>query len=312
MFKIISNNSQDVNIKPYIAISIAIFGWGLSTSFVDFGLDFIAPLPFLALRFLVATIIISPFVLLNNNRFSEVIELLKNKWVLSIGIFEALGLTLQYFAQVDVPAGLSSLLTMLFILIVPFISMYVLNERIHYLNILAILFGLIGVFFIITEGNLSNLLGGSLIGILLLLGSAIGYAFYQISASRLTTMEKKDVDIFSLLFVVMLIISSLSLISSLIVNVSDYQHIKIDAWIWIILLAIFSSIIAFVTYFEATKGINVNVISILLLFQFLIPFLIDFLFLKIPYSFYVIAGSIIIIIAMLLVLLIPQKKPSLV
>jgi len=308
MFKTESNISSDVNYKPYIAVSLAIFGWGLSTTFVDFGLDFIAPLPFLALRFVTATLLISPFVLLT--KYDEVKSLIKNKWVWFIGIFEAIGLTLQYFAQVDVSAGLSSLLTMLFILIVPIISIYILNEKIHHLNIIAIGVGLVGVVLIITEGNLSNLLGGSFFGILLLLGSATGYAFYQISASRLTTIEKPDVNIFSLFFVVMVIISLFSVTSSIIMNLSDYSTIQSGAWIWIILLAIFSTIIAFTAYFESTKGINVNVLSILLLFQFLIPFIIDAVYLEVYYSIYEIVGSVIIVLAMLLVMLIPVKAPA--
>ncbi|MHA2112228.1 MAG: EamA family transporter [Candidatus Hodarchaeales archaeon] len=105
----------------YGAMTIAILGWGLSTTFIEFGLDFIAPFPFLFYRFGLATIALTPLVILF--RFSEFLELIRNKWTWVIGISEASGLILQYLGQDrDATAGLAALLSLSFIVIVPFIS----------------------------------------------------------------------------------------------------------------------------------------------------------------------------------------------
>jgi drug/metabolite transporter (DMT)-like permease len=102
-------------------MTIAILGWGLSTTFIEFGLDFIAPFPFLFYRFGLATIALTPLVILF--RFSEFLELIRNKRTWVIGISEASGLILQYLGQDrDATAGLAALLSLSFIVIVPFIS----------------------------------------------------------------------------------------------------------------------------------------------------------------------------------------------
>ena len=93
----------------YSAMAVAILGWGLSSTFIEFGLEFVSPLPFLFFRFGLATISLTPLVIIF--RSSEFIELIKNKWTWVIGISEAMGLTLQYLGQErDIAAGLAALL----------------------------------------------------------------------------------------------------------------------------------------------------------------------------------------------------------
>lgn len=304
-------SSQNIIIRSYLGISFAILGWGLSTTFVDFGLEFINPLPFLALRFITATILIFPFII--RTHLTEVKELAKNKWVWYIGISETIGLTLQYFGQQTISAGLSSLLTMMFILIVPLLSFKLLKEKFYLNNLFAIILGLIGVFFIATQGDLTNIHIGSFIGVLFLLGSATSYALYQITAARLTKVEKQETNTIALFFMVMSIIAISSLIVSLMnlnLQIVSFFNFKTEAWIWILSLAIFSTIIAFIGHFESTKGIPANTISILLLFQFLIPFFVDIIILGMNYSSWSIIGSIIIVLAMFLVLKMPFQDRS--
>jgi drug/metabolite transporter (DMT)-like permease len=304
-------SSHNIPSRSYLGIILAIFGWGLSTTFVGFGLEFINPLPFLALRFTTATVIISPLII--RTHLTEVRELVKNKWVWYIGISETVGLTFQYFGQQTIPAGLSSLLTMMNILLVPLLSFIVLNERFSMYNLLAIVLGLLGVFFIVTEGNMTNIQSGPLIGIIFLLGSAASYAIYQITTARLTKVEKQETNSLALFFLVMMIISTLSLIVSLIMSnfqIAVFINFKVEAWIWIIFLAIFSTIIAFTGHFESTKGISANTISILLLFQFLIPSFVDIILLDLSYSVWTVIGSITIVLAMVLVLKMPMQNYS--
>jgi drug/metabolite transporter (DMT)-like permease len=102
----------------YGAMAIAILGWGLSTTFIEFGLEFIGPLPFLFYRFGLATITLTPLVILF--RLSKFLELIRNKWTWVIGISESLGLIFQYLGQESgVTAGLAALLLLSFIVIVP-------------------------------------------------------------------------------------------------------------------------------------------------------------------------------------------------
>ena len=116
--------------RYYIATLIAVLGWGLSTTFVEFGLEFVDPYLFLALRFLLAVVIVTPFIILT--RKQEVIKLFKSPWPYGIAFCETTGLLFQYQGQLEVynvSAGLASLLTMMFIMIVPVLSFYLLHEK---------------------------------------------------------------------------------------------------------------------------------------------------------------------------------------
>ncbi len=288
-------------------MAIAILGWGLSTTFIEFGLEFIAPVPFLFFRFGLATITLTPLVILF--RASEFLELIKNKWTWVIGISESLGLILQYLGQErDVAAGLAALLSLSFIVIVPFISPFILNEKLAKNHLVAMSVAFIGVIFISSEGNMINLTGSSILGIILLLGAAVGYAFYIISTSRLTTIEKPNVDTFTLFFSVLLIISLSSLFASL--TFSNLPSVPREGIQWIVLLTIFSTLIAFFAYFRALQEISANVASVLLPLQVLVPFVIDFFILGRIYSLWVLTGSFLIIIAMLIVVIHPHLEAS--
>ena len=153
-----------------------------------------------------------------------------------------------------------------------------------------------------------NLTGSSILGIILLLGAAVGYAFYIISTSRLTTIEKPDVDTFTLFYSVLLIISLSSLSASL--TFSRLSSVPREGIQWIVLLTIFSTLIAFFAYFRALQEISAIVASVLLPLQVLVPFTIDFFVLGRIYSLWILTGSFLIILAMLIVVIQPYYEAS--
>lgn len=295
------------SLRSYGFITIAILGWGLSTSFIEQGLDSIEPMTFLGIRFLSATLILTPIVLLRHR--SDFVDLMRNKWVWFVGISEALGLTFQYFGQQrSIPAGLASLLSLLFILIVPFISPFMLKVKLNPLHLVAVAIALGGVILISSEGQRTNLLGGSISGVILLLMAAFFYAIYITTTSRLTTVEKKDINTFALFYAILLIIAIMTSALSLVTEGSP--QIPSESWKWIMGLVIVSTLIAFFAYFEALKEIPANMASVLLLLQALIPFLIDYFILERSYSFWILVGSFLILIAIVVVVVIPYLDNS--
>ena len=286
----------------YGAMTIAILGWGLSTTFIEQGLKFVDPFPFLFYRFGLATLVLTPLILIYRRK--EFIELIKNKWTWAIGLAEATGLTLQYLGQeTKIPAGLAALLSLSFIIMVPFLSPIILNEKLEKNHLIAMSVAFIGVIFISSEGNVNNILGSSFAGIMLLLGAALGYAFYIISTSRLTTIEKPDVDTFTLFYSVLLIISLASLVTSL--TFSEMSSVPSEEIQWIVLLTIFSTLIAFLAYFRGAQEISANVMSVLLPLQMLVPFTIVFFVLGRTYSLWIITGSFLVVLAMVIVVIQP-------
>ncbi|MHA1992229.1 MAG: DMT family transporter, partial [Candidatus Hodarchaeales archaeon] len=236
----------------YIFIFIAIITWGLSTTLIDLGLKSnISVLSFLGFRFLLALLIFTPYILLK--KLNPLINLVRNKWVWVIGLSESSGLIFQYYGQNE--------------------------EQIKKYHIYGIILGLIGVILVTSEGRIENLTSGSILGAILLLTAAFSYAIYIVATSRVTTIEINsyaiyivatsrvttieinDVDVFSLFYAVMIIITLTSLgIGGL--N-GELTVPPMESWIWIVLLVIFSTLIAFLAYFKALKTVPANTASIL-------------------------------------------------
>ena len=304
-----TNITYNSSSKYYIASLFAIIGWGLSTSFVEFGLAYIDPYEFLALRFLLAVLIATPFILISKR--NEVFQLLKSPWMYIIATCETSGLLFQYVGQLqqfDVSAGLASLLTMMFIMIVPALSYYFLKEKFTLNHAIAIVLGFIGILFIVTQGNLSNLASSSTIGVILLLLSATSYAFYQLSTSKYTREINKEVDSIAMFYAVMIAITIFSFVVSFLKSSFIFHfNVKPDAWLWIAALSIFSTIMAFTGYFYASKGIQANTLSILLISQMLVPFFVDIAILGKQYSLWVYTGGLIIVMGMIFIAKLPTE-----
>ncbi len=81
-----------------------------------------------------------------------------------------------------------------------------------------------------------------------------------------------------------------------------------DTWIWLISLVIFSTIIAFYMYFMAIKTLDANQVSLLLLLQVIVPFIIDIFLFGRNYNFWVLIGSFILFISVFLSTLISLKS----
>jgi drug/metabolite transporter (DMT)-like permease len=304
--RIVAINPSNKNIYyHYFFLLLAIIGWGLSTSFVDLALPYTTPLFFLGIRFLIATIILTPFILIQRRK--QLKKLLMNKWTWIVGITETIGLVFQYLGQQQgVSAGLAALLSLLFLLIVPFISPFLLNEKLKLQHLVAVFIGLIGVGFISTEGDITRLQDSSIIGILLLLGAAFGFAFYIVSTSRLRKFEMPEAETIDIFYFVLLIITLITLPMSLMVE-EYYLTPEPIFYLWLAGLVLFSTLLAFFAYFVALQHISANIASILLLAQIFVPFPIDIFILGIQYSFWIFSGMFIILVAMVIAVLTPSE-----
>ena len=287
-------------------MAMAILGWGLSTSLIEFGLEYVSPFSFLFLRFSIASLILSPFIL--KTKYKEIKSLFRSKWVWFIGLSESTGMLLQYLGQREgVPAGLAALLSLIFLIFVPFLSPLILDDRINRYHIIAIILGFVGVTIIASDGDVSHLLdfdSGSILGIILLILAALAYAFYIVTTSRQVTIEDSNTDTTALFYIILIVISVVSFVMMVIFETPQLPSESIG-WLWISMLVIFSTIIAFFAYFKALQRISANSASVLLLLQALVPFTIDVAILNRVYSSTVVIGVGFVVVAMVIIVMIP-------
>ena len=283
------------------ALFVCIFGWGFSTNFIEFGLKEISFLPYLFYRFFVATIILTPFALLF--KFDGLKTTIKFPLIWAIGISEAIGLLFQYFAIsfFHVSAGFAALFSLLFVLLVPFLSLALLKEQLQPLHLLAVGIGLVGVIFVSTKGNFINFFIADTLGILFLIVTAFAFAFYLVFTAKL--QQTHDVDTFALFYLVILIISLTTGITMFVFG--SFVLPTLSAWFWIVSVVVISTIISFFAYFYAQERLNQNLVSVLLLGQLIIPFTIDFFYLNRNYNILVYIGLVIITLSMIVAAISP-------
>ena len=289
----------------YLAIAITIIGWGIAPTIVEIGLKSIDPMNFFMYRFLFAVIILSPFILYT--RINSIVLLLKNKWTLIVAFSQVVGLLLQYISQKYMAAALSAVITFSFsyAFLVPFLAILLLKDKFVKKHLVYASISFIGVFLIATNGFEKNL-NAELIGIILALLASVGFGFYIVSTSRLTTKEFENVDSLALLYIVMVINTIGGLITG-IITVGSIPILQMDTLFYTLVLSIFSTIIAYVFYFEALKKIPANKAAVLLILQSVITFFFDFILFSRIVGQWQILGSVLIIVSAYLVLKIPSR-----
>ena len=185
----------------------------------------------------------------------------------------------------------------------PILSYKFLNEQYSIQQALGTIIALIGVIFIVSNGEIFKIFSNINLGVIILLGSALFYASYLITSSKYSTTINPQINPTSLFFVLTVIVTIFSGIFTLSLNGIDSIILDSDVIPWILLLAIFSTILPFITYFYAIKYLPANLVSLLLLSQVVVPISIDSFFLQIQYNQAVVFGSILIISAMIIVLI---------
>ncbi|MFW9969629.1 MAG: DMT family transporter [Candidatus Odinarchaeota archaeon] len=258
-------------------------------------------------RFVISVIILTPIIVAKKHE--QLIKLFKDKYVWLLGIFETLGLICQYIGQeLQIPAGLATLIALMFAILVPFISRIVLKNKIRVYHLIAVIISLIGIFFIVSEGGMGVLGTGtlSILGIIILIGAALFYGLYITYTSYIQKSYNGNVDSISLFYLVLVIVAIFSGLSM--VFTGSFVIPAPSTWIWLICLVFLSTIIAFYTYFLSMKSLSANEVSLLLLLQVIVPFTIDVVIFGRVYNLWVSIGSFILFSSVFISNLISYKK----
>lgn len=277
----------------FLFILVPILGWGIAPIIVGQGLKYIDALPFLFLRFLTALLLILPYVLLFKR--TELKKLLTNKWTWYTGLAQTWAMTFQYLSQIYISPSLSATIAYSYLILVPVISVFFLRSpfnKLQFANVFVALFGLLLITFSVNGTNFTL----SLLGILLALSATFGFAFYIVLTSRLILMEVYNVDSIALFAIVIAIVSISAFVLTQVFhsNINPLSYGK-KSWEYIVLLAIISTILAYIAYNQSLKYLSANVASVLLLLQIIIPYIIELVLYSKTYSVFVYIGACIIL-----------------
>ena len=139
-----------------ILLILAALIWGTAFVAQSTGMEFIGPLTFTNIRFLIGAILIAPLAYRERGLLFNVEDLKKNRLYIIIfltGCSLLLGSYLQQYALLYTKIGNAAFLTILYVPFVPIISRIFLRKKIHWSIWFAVSICLVGSYYLTVENN---------------------------------------------------------------------------------------------------------------------------------------------------------------
>jgi len=156
--------------------------WGTSFVASKIGVGHVDPFYFGMMRWVIGAELLLLIAFLTKKFRPEVF---RSKLVWGIGLINAVGLTLQNVGMTQTTATNTVLLVDINVVFVAIISYFVLAEKVTRYTVYGLLFGLVGVGFVSTGGDLSQLTQGSFVGNVLVFSAGVVWAFYIVFQKKL-------------------------------------------------------------------------------------------------------------------------------
>lgn len=267
--------------------------WGSSFPVIKIGLKYVDPYMFVFLRFLTASVIMFLLLLFTKKLDRK----FANRSVLILGLFNGVAYLLEYVGIAFTTASKSSLLVNLSTVWVAILSWLILKDRFGKKKILGIIFSIIGVFFVTTNLNFTELAGGMLFGDITVLLSGVGWSLFIVYSKKF--ISSADSSFQSMAWV--LFITVLPLIPFVPLSGNLSLNLPIEAWVVIGYTAIFCWIIAYYFFLEGLKHISSVTSTIILLIEILVAVGISYVTLGEGFTFISVVGALLILSAITLV-----------
>jgi len=278
--------------------------WGISSIFLEVTLDYITPLHAVTMRFGIAVLILTFFLLLKRkHRF----PLVSSKTCIILGWLDAFGYLAATIGQNMTTAGLATLISTSYVFIVPFLAWKVDGTKPRRQMIVLALPASLGIFLISFNGDWTNFSGISILGILVLICAALFFAVYSVVSGKMlniTNTGDKKIDPLDFMHASLLHTFLPLFILSIITTKSSVFSFPLKIIPLLAFSAMFPTIIAFGLYNWAIARLGSVQTSFYSLFQVIVPFVCEFILFHQLYTGWVYGG----IVFLLISLVIPQEQ----
>jgi drug/metabolite transporter (DMT)-like permease len=286
---------QGTNRIVYLKLVLVALFWGGTFISTRVASQVFSPFSGAAIRYLIALVFLIPLAFSENRRMLMVEK--DQLWILLLLGFSGIFAYNYFFFKglKTIPASRGALLVALNPTIVMLLSSLIHKERVTGRQLIGIFISLIGVTFVISRGNLTQLLSSFAVGDLFMLGCPVTWAIYTLAGrtalKRTTPLQASSWASFS--GCIMLLIGAMS----------EPLPTEVPGKVWIALayLGIFGTVLAFVWYYEGIRKIGATRTSI---FNNLVPVfavLLSVLILKEQVSWYTWLGGALVISGVLFV-----------
>ncbi|MFX0120384.1 MAG: DMT family transporter [Promethearchaeota archaeon] len=298
---------MDNRSSAYIAGILAAVLWGTPFTVVKIGLSILSPplppLGYLLLRFLVSLLLLTPLLIFSTPR-NDIFTLLKKKFIIILGLINGLAYILQFIGQSGTTAAIATLMASTYLISTPFFSSLFQGTKITLRLKLAVTGGIFGV--LVVSWSFSTQLAPNdtidfLISTFLVLLSGLVWGAYGVISSilnkkatqeRIREMNNSSAVFTSSSFYSVLIVGFMMFILD---QSPSIESLTIEAWITVIYLAIFCTILPFILYIYASKSIKATELNVILLLNIVVGLLTANLLLSESLSVISVLGSLLII-----------------
>jgi drug/metabolite transporter (DMT)-like permease len=233
--------------------------WGSSFVTGKIGVEHVDPVLFSFLRYGFASLSVIP-ILLFFKHFDR--SVLLNPVIIIISVINAIAMNLQNIGMTMTTATNSVLLIDINVVFIAVLAVFVLKERMTGQVIMGLICGIIGVFIIATNGDLSALGGGTFLGNLFALMAGLLWAFYVI---YLTKTLKSGTAVVSATLAIIILTTIVTIPITLFYQ-PDYS-IDFTGWAMAIYTGVFCTTIAFILYSYGLRGLGATMSSVILLIE---------------------------------------------
>lgn len=286
--------SADTKKKAVLFTVLAGFLWGTSFPAIKIGLQYIDAYTFVFLRFLVASLTMLSVMLLTRN-FS--FNFNKKRLILSLGFINGTAYLLQYMGMVYALASASSLYVNLSVVWVALLSPIALKERLGGKKVAGVMVSLLGVVLMTTNLDFASLGTVDIIGNFLVISAGILWAVFIIYNKPLVGESNNMIQ--SMTWI--LLFTMLPLLPTAAFSAEKFFYLPWNAWLAIIYTAVLCWVVPYYFWLKGLKHISPVTSAVVLLTEIIVAVAISTIVLGEALTVVSGIGSILIIIAILLV-----------
>ena len=288
--------SANTKKKAVLFTVLAGFLWGTSFPAIKIGLQHMDAYTFVFLRFLVASLTMLSVMLLTRN-FSFSFSFNKKRLILFLGLINGTAYLLQYMGMVYALASASSLYINLSVVWVALLSPIALKERLGGKKVAGVLVSLLGVVLMTTNLDFASLGTVDIMGNFLVISAGIIWAVFIIYNKPL--VGESDNLIQSMTWI--LLFTMLPLLPTAAFSAGNFVSLPWDAWLAIIYTAVLCWVVPYYLWLKGLKHISPVTSAVVLLTEIIVAVAISTIVLGEALTIVSGIGSILIIIAILLV-----------
>ncbi len=285
---------MDTKKKAVLFTVLAGFLWGTSFPAIKIGLQYVDAYTFVFFRFLVASLTMLSVMLLTRN-FS--FNFNKKRLILFLGFINGTAYLLQYMGMVYTLASASSLYVNLSVVWVALLSPIALKERLGSKKVAGVLVSLLGVVLMTTNLDFASLGAVDIVGNFIVISAGILWAVFIIYNKPLVGESNNMIQ--SMTWI--LLFTMLPLLPTAAFSAEKFFYLPWNAWLAIIYTAVLCWVVPYYFWLKGLKHISPVTSAVVLLTEIIVAVAISIIVLGEVLTIVSGIGSILIIIAIMLV-----------